>query len=345
MKIKSALISISDKHGINDILRVLKKYKVKLISSGGTYKKIKSLGYKCIEVSDYTNFPEILDGRIKTLHPKILSGILYKRHKTSHKKIIKKLKFESIDLVITNFYPFKKILTQTNNHKKIVENIDIGGPTLARSAAKNYNDVVIITKIDQYKKLIDELNSFNGGTSLQYREKMSREAFSETAIYDSTIYNYFNSILKKNIPNKLFVSAKLIQKLRYGENPHQYGGIYSNEEDFKLKKLQGKELSYNNYSDIFACLGLSKTLPKNRGTVIVKHANPSGVSIENDHLKSYLSAMNCDPISAFGGIVACNYKISFKIAKEIIKNYYEVIVANGFDIDALKLFKTKKILD
>ncbi len=344
MKIKSALISISDKHGINDILRVLKKYKVKLISSGGTYKKIKSLGYKCIEVSDYTNFPEILDGRIKTLHPKIHSGILYKRHKTSHKKIIKKLKFESIDLVITNFYPFKKILTQTNNHKKIVENIDIGGPTLARSAAKNYNDVVIITKIDQYKKLIDELNSFNGGTSLQYREKMSREAFSETAIYDSTIYNYFNSILKKNIPNKLFVSAKLIQKLRYGENPHQYGGIYSNEEDFKLKKLQGKELSYNNYSDIFACLGLSKTLPKNRGTVIVKHANPSGVSIENDHLKSYLSAMNCDPISAFGGIVACNYKISFKIAKEIIKNYYEVIVANGFDIDALKLFKTKKNL-
>tara|TARA_B100000029_G_scaffold208875_1_gene206724 strand:- start:7140 stop:8678 length:1539 start_codon:yes stop_codon:yes gene_type:complete len=344
MKINFALISVSNKYKLNNILKILKKYKINLISSGGTFKKIKSLGYKCIEVSDYTNFPEILDGRVKTLHPKIHAGILYKRNKSSHKKVLKSLKFKGIDLVITNFYPFKKILNQRSNHKKIIDNIDIGGPTLVRSAAKNYNDVTVITKIDQYKELIDELNSNNGRTSLQFRAKMSEEAFGETASYDSTIYNYFNSISKKTIPDKLIVNAKLIKKLRYGENPHQLGAIYSDEEDFKLIKLQGKELSYNNYNDIFSCLNLIKTLPKNKGVVIVKHTNPSGVSIENDHLKSYISAINCDPISAFGGIVACNYKLSFKIAKEIIKNYYEVIIANGFDENALKLLKTKKNL-
>ena len=342
MKIKSALISVSNKDKLNDILKELKKYNIKLISSGGTYKKIKSLGYKCIEVSNFTGFPEILNGRVKTLHPKIHSGILYIRQKKSHKKIIKKLNFESIDLVVTNFYPFEKIIKQTKNHNKIIENIDIGGPALVRSAAKNYKDVVVVTKIEHYEKLIDELKLFKGGTSLQFRKKMSQDAFFETASYDSTIFSYFNNFSKEKIPEKLFVKANLIHKLRYGENPHQIGAIYGNEEEFKIKKLHGKELSYNNYNDIFACLSLSKTLPKNRGTVIVKHSNPSGVSIENDHLKSYFSAMNCDPVSAFGGVVACNYKISLKIAKEIVKNYYEVIIANGFDKKAIKLFKNKK---
>ncbi len=344
MKIKSALISVSNKDKLNDVLKELKKYKIKLISSGGTYNKIKSLGYKCIEVSDYTGFPEILDGRVKTLHPKIHSGILYKRDKFSHKKIIRKLNFESIDLVITNFYPFEKIINQTKNHKKIIENIDIGGPTLVRSAAKNYKYVTVITKIEDYQKLVNELKLFKGGTSLQFREKMSKVAFSETASYDLTIFNYFNKNLNEEIPEKLFIKTNLLQKLRYGENPHQLGAIYGNKDDFKLKKLQGKELSYNNYNDIFACLSLSKTLPKNRGTVIVKHASPSGVSIESNRLKSYLSALNCDPVSAFGGIVACNYKVNLKIAKEIIKNYYEVIIANGFDKKAIKLFKNKKNL-
>ena len=162
-------------------MKVLKKYKIKIISSGGTYEKIKSLGYKCIEVSEYTNFPEILDGRVKTLHPKIHSGILFKRQKLSHKKVIRKLNIKSIDLVITNFYPFKKVLNQNSKHNKIIENIDIGGPTLVRSAAKNYNDVTVITKIEQYKNLIDELNLFRGSTTLKFRKEMSREAFGLTA--------------------------------------------------------------------------------------------------------------------------------------------------------------------
>ena len=177
MKIKSALISVSDKSELFIILKLLKKYKVKIISSGGTYKKIKSLGYKCIEVSDYTKFPEILDGRVKTLHPKIHSGILFKRNNKTHQKILNNLKFESIDLVITNFYPFKKTILQNSNREKIIENIDIGGPTLVRSAAKNYKDVVIITRVDQYKDLANELNYLKGGTSLKFREKLSREAF------------------------------------------------------------------------------------------------------------------------------------------------------------------------
>ena len=345
MKIKSALISVSDKTGLNKILKELKKYRVQLISSGGTYKKIRSLGYSCEEVSSFTKFPEILDGRVKTLHPKIHSGILFKRGKNSHKRTIKKLNFKSIDLIITNFYPFENSVNLKKNHKEIIENIDIGGPTLVRSAAKNYKDVVVITKIDNYQKFIDELNSFNGKTSLKFREKMARIAFGETASYDSAIFNYFNKSLKKEeIPEKLIFKANLIQKLRYGENPHQLGAIYGDRENFGLKKLQGKELSYNNYNDIFACLNLTKTFPKNRGTVIVKHANPSGVSVEVDHFKSYISAINCDPISAFGGIVACNYRVNLKIAKEIIKNYYEVVIADGFDKKSIKLFKNKKNL-
>ena len=344
MKIKSALVSVSDKNKLNEILKVLKKFKIRLISSGGTYKEIRSLGYKCIEVSEYTNFPEILDGRVKTLHPKIHSGILYKRNNIKHKNILKKFKFEGIDLVITNFYPFQKIINKTKDQNKIIENIDIGGPTLVRSAAKNFKDVTVVTKIEQYVELINELNLYHGSTSLKFREKMSREAFGETASYDTKIYNYFNSITKNIIPQKIIFNANLIQKLRYGENPHQYAAIYGDKKNFGLTQLQGKSLSYNNYNDIFACLNLSKMMPQNKGVVIVKHANPSGVSIENDKLKSYLSAMNCDPVSAFGGILSCNYKISIKIAKEIIKNYYEVIIANGFDKKALKLFKLKKNL-
>ena len=342
MKIKSALISVSDKKELKDILKILNRFKVKLVSSGGTYKEIRSLGYKSIKISNYTNFPEILDGRIKTLHPKIYSGILYRRKNNNHKKILKKLNFEGIDLVITNFYPFKKTIFQTNKHEKIIENIDIGGPTLVRAAAKNYMDVTVITKTDQYKMLIKELNLHNGGTSLQFRKELSKAAFFETANYDSAIYNYFCSNTKEQPQENIFLNYKLVDKLRYGENPHQDGSIYSDDDNFGLIKLYGKNLSYNNYSDIFACLNLSKTLPKNRGVVIVKHANPCGVSIESDHFKSYISALNCDPISAFGGVISFNYKISIKIAKQIIKNYFEVIIANGFDNNALKILKTKK---
>ncbi len=341
-RIKKALISVSDKKYLKNILKILSKYKIELISSGGTYKKIKKLKFKCLEISKYTNSPEILGGRIKTLHPKIHAGILSKRNNKSHKTDLKKNNFEEIDLVIVNFYPFEQTLKQTNNHLKIIENIDIGGPTMVRAAAKNYNDVTVITSFNQYDELISELEKHKGYTSLEFREKMSLEAFTETAYNDAVILNYFNKNKKNNFPKKKIIYGNLIEKLRYGENPHQESAIYSHKNNLNIEQIHGKQLSYNNYNDIFSALTISRSLPKNKGTVIVKHANPCGVSIDKDSLKSYKKALSCDPMSAFGGIVSCNFKMNKKLAIEINKIFLEVVIANGFNLDALKILKKKK---
>ena len=343
-KIKKALISVSDKNNLKDLLKILTKYKIKLISSGGTYKEIRKLKFKCQEVSEYTGSPEILDGRVKTLHPKIHAGILSKRNNKSHKKDLKSNNFDEIDLVIANFYPFEKTLEQTSNHLEIIENIDVGGPTMVRAAAKNYNDVVVITSSSQYDELISQIDLNKGSTSLEFREKMSLEAFSETAYYDAVISNYFNKIRNNKFPKKRIVYGNLIEKLRYGENPHQDAAIYAKTQNLNLKKIHGKQLSYNNYNDIFSALTISKSLPANSGTVIVKHANPCGVSIHKDILKSYKLALGCDPVSAFGGIVACNFKINKALSLELNNTFLEVIIANGFDSAALKILKNKKNL-
>jgi phosphoribosylaminoimidazolecarboxamide formyltransferase/IMP cyclohydrolase len=343
-KIKTALISVSNKKNLRPLLNSLKKNKIKIISSGGTYKEIKKLKFKCLEVSEFTSSPEILEGRVKTLHPKIHAGILNKRKNKTHLKDIKNNNFENIDLVIVNFYPFEETLKNTKSHEKIIENIDVGGPTMVRSAAKNYKDVTVITSSDQYEELIKELKSNKGSTSLEFREKLSRIAFTETAYYDSVISDYFNKKSHIIFPKKKVFHANLIENPRYGENPHQESAIYSKNNSLKINQIHGKQLSYNNYNDIFSALTISKSLPKNKGTVIIKHANPCGVSINNDHLKSYKLALSCDPISAFGGIVSCNFKINKKIAAEINKLFFEVIIANGFEKDALDLFKRKKNL-
>jgi len=343
-KIKTALISVSNKKNIKPILDILKKNKVKIISSGGTYKEIKKLKFKCIEVSEFTNSPEILEGRVKTLHPKIHSGILNKRISKSHQNEMKKNNFENIDLVIVNFYPFENTLKKTSNHNKIIENIDIGGPSMVRSAAKNYKDVAVITSTKQYEELIEELKINKGSTTLKFREKLSRIAFTETAYYDSVISNYFNDISNTSFPDKRTFHANLIEIPRYGENPHQKSAIYSKNLNMNIDQIHGKELSYNNYNDIFAALTISKSLPNNTGTVIVKHANPCGVSIKKNNLQSYIAALKCDPVSAFGGIVSCNYKVTKIIAQELNKLFLEVIIANNFDTDALKILKSKKNL-
>ena len=343
-KIKRALISVSDKKNLKDLLKILTKYKIELISSGGTYKEIKKLKFKCLEVSEYTGSPEILGGRVKTLHPKIHAGILSKRNNKSHEKELRNNNFHEIDLVIVNFYPFEKTLEETNNHKKIIENIDVGGPTMVRAAAKNYNDVTVITSSNQYPELINEINLYKGSTSLVFREKMSLEAFSETAYYDAVISNYFNKIKNNNFPKKKIIYGNLIEKLRYGENPHQQAAVYSKTHNLNLEQIHGKQLSYNNYNDIFSALTISKSLPTNSGTVIVKHANPCGVSIHKDNLKSYKLALACDPVSAFGGIVACNFKINKALAIELNNIFLEVVIANGFDASAIKLLKKKKNL-
>jgi len=343
-KIKRALISVSDKKNLKPLLNILKKNNIEIISSGGTYKEIKKLKFKCTEVSEYTGSPEILEGRVKTLHPKIHAGILNKRKSKSHYQDLIKNNFGNIDLVIVNFYPFEETLKKNSNHEKIVENIDVGGPTMVRAAAKNYNDVTVITSRNQYAELIEEMIKNKGATSLSFREKMSQMAFTETAYYDALIANYFNKITNNHFPQKMIIYGNLIETLRYGENPHQESAIYSKNNFLNIKQLFGKPLSYNNYNDIFSALTIAESLPKNTGTVIVKHANPCGVSVLKNKVECYKSALACDPISAFGGIVCCNFKINKGVALELNNIFLEVIIGSGFDKDALKIFEKKKNL-
>ena len=344
IKIKKAIISVADKSNLKNLLKILKKYKVEIISSGGTYEKIKRLNYKSSEVSSFTGYPEILGGRVKTLHPMIHGGILSKKKNKLHTKDLLKHNIKEIDLVIVNFYPFEKTLKITNNKDKIFEQIDIGGPAMVRAAAKNSGRVVVVSSVSQYTQLLNELKKNNGKTSLSFREKMSREAFEITANYDKSIYNYLNKskFKEEGIKNISLVKTK---DLRYGENPHQKAALYNlTQNSQNLYQLSGKQMSYNNYNDVFAALQISETLPKNRGTVVIKHGNPSGVSIESNKIKSYDLAVKCDPVSAFGGVVCCNYKMSYLLAKEISKKFYEVICAKGFEKNALRMLKSKKNL-
>ena len=252
--------------------------------------------------------------------------------------------YENIDLVVINFYPFEKVLLSNSGHKNIIENIDIGGPTMVRSAAKNYNDVVVLSNSKQYEDLAIELNKNRGSTNIDFREKLAEEAFMETAYYESKIFNYFNQRSRNLFPIKNIFSGKLVEKTRYGENPHQKAAIYSQNNKQEIIQISGKQLSYNNYNDLYSALSISKTLPRNKGVAIIKHANPCGVSINSNKIKSFKEALESDPISAYGGIVSCNFKLNISLAKEINKIFFEVIVANGFDKKSVKLLKKKKNL-
>ena len=347
LKVKNALISVSDKENLISLIKTLKKFNINIISSGGTYTTIKKLGYRCTELSKYTGFKEMLDGRVKTLHPKIHAGILHDRRNRKHKNEMIKQNFPAIDLIIVNFYPFQKIVLNSTNPKKIIENIDIGGPTMVRAAAKNFKNVTIVTNKNDYYSLINELETFKGKTSLKFRELMSSKAFALTAYYDAMIANWFNKRLKIEFPERKTIFGRKLKKLRYGENPHKQSSIYVNDFDDKqlrFYQIHGKELSYNNYNDMFASLEILNTLKKNSGTVIIKHANPCGVSENKIPLVSFKNAYASDPISAFGGVIACNYKINKKIAIEITKNFLEVILAKGFDKESLEILRKKKNL-
>ncbi len=347
LKIKNALVSVSNKENIIALLKTLKKYHIKIISSGGTYKTIKKLGYDCTELSKYTGFKEMLDGRVKTLHPKIHAGILHDRQNKNHKIEMTRQKFPPIDLIVVNFYPFQKVVKQINSPNKVIENIDIGGPTMVRAAAKNFKNVTIITNKDDYPKLINELDKNNGRTNLKFRELMSSKAFGLTAYYDSMIANWFNKRLKIEFPERKTIFGRRLKNLRYGENPHQQSSLYVNDyDDTKLgfNQLHGKELSYNNYNDMFASLEILDSVKGKAGTVIIKHANPCGVAENKKPFDSFKNAYSCDPVSAFGGVIACNYKMNERIASEINKNFLEVILAKGFDKISLEILKKKKNL-
>tara|TARA_B100001123_G_scaffold446080_1_gene599379 strand:- start:919 stop:2466 length:1548 start_codon:yes stop_codon:yes gene_type:complete len=344
VKIKRALISVSDKSFLNKVLSTLSKYKIEIISSGKTYKKIKKSGFKCVEISNFTGSKEMFGGRVKTLHPKIYGGILNIRNNKRHKFDLAKNKFKEIDLIIVNFYPFENAIKQKNSFRNIIENIDIGGPALVKSAAKNFDDVLVMTSPKNYINLISEMNKYKGSTSWNFRKKMAIDAFNEIANYESTIANYFNEKFNIGFPNKKTFTGKLIENLRYGENPHQKAAIYSSENNLELKQLNGKKLSFNNYSDIYSALSISKSFEKKNGTVIIKHTNPCGVSIEKNNLKSFNLALSCDPISAYGGIVSCNSKITKELAKKLNQYYFEVIIGNKFEKGALKILKKKNNL-
>ena len=339
-KIKRALISVSDKSNLEFVLPILKKFNIEIISSGGSYKKIRSMKYKCIETSNYTGFSEMLDGRVKTLHSKIYAGILNIRNNVKHRNELKKQNIPTIDLVIVDLYPFEKKLNEKS--KKLIEYIDIGGPTLIRAAAKNFNDVTVISNIDDYKMLVKELKSNKGSTSIKFRKLMSAKAFGFTAYYDSVVSNWLNNQLNIKFPEKETIHGKLVKKLRYGENPHQEGSLYATNESLDIKKIHGKGLSYNNYNDIYSAIAILNTFKKKEGTIIIKHANPCGVSVEKNQIKSYKDALTCDPISAFGGVVAINSIITKKLALELNKTFFEVIISRGYKKDALKILKKRK---
>ena len=339
-KIKRAIISVSDKSNLKKILPTLKKFKIEIISSGGSFKVIQKMKYNCIEISDYTKFSEMLGGRVKTLHPKIHAGILNIRRKKSHRIELKKKNIPEIDLVIVDLYPFEEQLNKKSN--KLIEYIDIGGPALLRSAAKNFGDVTVISNINDYAQLARELNNHKGFTTIKFRKLMSSKAFGLTAYYDSVISNWLNNKLNIKFPSKKTIHGKLVKKLRYGENPHQEASLYAKNSNVSLKKIHGKELSYNNYNDIYSALSILDTFKKGEGTVIIKHANPCGISAEKNQIKSFNNALACDSISAFGSVVAINSIITKKLAIELNKIFFEVVVARDFKKDALKILKKKK---
>ncbi len=341
-KIKRAIISVYNKSNLKLILSTLKKFNIEIISSGNSYKKIKSMRYDCTEVSNYTGSSKMLDGRVKTLHPKIHAGILNIRKNKRHRKDLKKLNISNIDLVIVDLYPFEKKLKEKIKFEKLIEYIDVGGSTLIRAAAKNFNDVTVISNISDYAKLTNELKTHKGSTTIKFRKFMSAKAFGLTAYYDSAISNYLNEQLNIKFPEKETISGKLVRRLRYGENPHQEGSIYKTNDNSAIEKIHGKELSYNNYNDIYSALSILQTFKKTEGTVIVKHSNPCGVSIEKNQIKSFKNAFACDPTSAFGGIVAINSVLTKKLATELNKKFFEVIIFRGYKMDALRILKKRK---
>ncbi len=332
---RNALISVYDKSSLNKICRVLKKFNIGIISTGATAKKIISLGFNCKEISNLTKFKEILDGRVKTLNPKLHASILYKRNNYEHVKTFKKLNFPIIDFIIVNFYPFAKISDKEIPEKKI-EMIDIGGPSLIRSASKNFASVTTICDKKFYDPFIKELTKNKGVTSLAFRKKMAETNFKLTSDYDLSIFKWFN----KKKDNERYSKIKL----KYGENPNQKAYYLSNSQsNLFTSQLSGKNLGYNNILDISE--GLSCLSEFNEPTcVIIKHNNPCGVASAKNIKEAYIKALESDPISAFGGVVLFNRKINENLAKLLLKKFYEIIIATKFNNESLDTLKSKKKL-
>ncbi|AAW70999.1 AICAR transformylase/IMP cyclohydrolase PurH [Wolbachia endosymbiont strain TRS of Brugia malayi] len=343
VKIKRALISVYDKTNIIDLASFLIQQQVEILSTGNTYKVLSDAGIKTQEVSNYTQFPEILGGRVKTLHPKIHAGILFDREK--HKKEMQDLGIEPIDLLVINLYPFWETVSSGSSEEQIVEQIDIGGVALIRAAAKIFHFTSVISSVQDYEALKAEMMKNNNKTTLEYRKYLATKAFALTAHYDSNIYSWFLSKSKSSeLPEFFVLYGSKVQELRYGENPHQKAAFYSNQfTKYPLEKIHGKELSYNNIVDIESALNIVSEF-KEPVAVIIKHNNPCGAAVGNSVLEAYKKALSCDEISSFGGIVALNREIDLKLAEKLSEIFLEVVVAPSVSDEALKTLQRKKNL-
>ena len=337
IQIKNALISVYYKDGLAPLVHQLAKQGVTLFSTGGTEQFIKDLGLPVTAVEDLTGYPSILGGRVKTLHPKVFGGILNRRNLATDQEQIAQYEIPEIDLVIVDLYPFEETLKAGENEEEIIEKIDIGGISLIRAAAKNFNDVVILASKDDYGTLLAELQNQNGATTLAQRKSYAKKAFHTSSHYDTAIFNYFN---KEEPLNVFKQSIKQAQTLRYGENPHQQGIFYGNLDEM-FSKLNGKELSYNNLVDVDAAVALIDEF--NEPTfAILKHTNACGLASRTTVFEAWKDALACDPVSAFGGVLITNREVDLATATEINNLFFEVLIAPSYQTKAVELFKTKK---
>lgn len=347
-KIRRALISVSNKKGVIDFAKELSSLGVEILSTGGTAKSLKESGMSVRDVSDYTGFPEMLEGRLKTLHPKIHGGILARRKNPRDMDEIKMHEIEPIDMVVVNLYPFEETISKPDvTFSEAIENIDIGGPTMLRSASKNFEDVVVVVDPDDYPKIIEEMKNSDGDLSYKIRLELAKKVFRHTSRYDTIIADYLAVVTKeeKQLPETLTMTFKRVSPLRYGENPHQVAAYYKeNSPGISLsdvKILQGKEMSFNNYLDTHSALMLVLEF-EDTACAIIKHNNPCGVALGKTIREAYTKAAKTDPVSAFGGVIAFNREVDGGAAEEITKLFVEVIIAPRFSKDALDIFSNKQ---
>ena len=343
---RRALVSVTNKEGIVEFCKGLEELGFEIVSTGGTLKKLTESGVKAIAIDDVTGFPEMLDGRVKTLHPFVHGGLLYKRDNPNHVETVKQHGIQAIDLVCVNLYEFEKALKANKPMPEMIENIDIGGPSMIRSAAKNFKDVLIVTDTKDYDKVLDAIR--NNKDDYNFRLNLAYKAFSLTGSYDAIISRYFADVCNDHFPDTLNITLKKVEHLRYGENSQQLANKY--EDPFVQKslldyeQLHGKEISFNNLNDLYGAVALVREFGNKIVTAAIKHSTPCGVATARTGHASYMKAYNADPQSIFGGIVAVNYKITAKTAKEMNKIFLEIVAAPDFDEDALAILKRKKNL-
>ncbi|MGE5548218.1 MAG: bifunctional phosphoribosylaminoimidazolecarboxamide formyltransferase/IMP cyclohydrolase [Solirubrobacterales bacterium] len=345
--IRRALFSVSDKTGLIEFGRFLHERGVEILSTGGTAKAMRDAGLPVTDVSDYTGFPEMLDGRVKTLHPLVHGGLLGIRGNAEHEAAMAKHGIQPIDLLVVNLYPFESTVAKGADFETCIENIDIGGPALIRGASKNHHDVTVVVDVEDYQAVMEEMAANQGATTLELRRRLAATAYARTGAYDAAISAWFASQIGETFPRRVVVAGELKQSLRYGENPHQKAAFYVTGDQrpgvATARQLQGKELSYNNLNDTDAAYELAAEFDK-PAVAIIKHANPCGVAVGDDIVSAYRQALACDPVSAFGGIVAMNRKLDGATAEEICKLFTEVVIAPEADEAAVAAFAAKKNL-